>query len=300
MNRTFANRRLILAVLSAALVLALHGSGPLQGQGTGGRAAEADKLHVVLLVAGNDKGIGSADMKDVAAMKQAISSAFAKDKNRLVFHDLTGISKKTGKVYSANEILAHLKNMKIGNNDNVLVYHSGHGGIADRSRPEASHILTVDGGQLHRKDIRTIVAARQPRALMILTDCCSSYMSKSEEAELVSLEEPPPASVNTATVRGLLLKASGIVNITAAQDGKEASSGHQGENPGHAASAFTVALLRLWYQQDTTFTTWEKMFPTLRRETSKASGGKHQARAFQIRTQTTPAATGELQLTTVE
>jgi len=270
-----------------ALLVSLQAFIPLWAQTNGNRPAEADKLHVVLLVAGHDKGIGNADLKDIAAMKKAINAAFAQDKTRVIFHDLTGINKKTGKVYSAAEILNHLRGMKIGKNDNVMVYHSGHGGITNMKRPEQTHTLVVDGGDLHRKDIKAILQAKSPRALMILTDCCSSLI-KGEEAFGLTREAAP--TVNVALVRNLLLKPIGIVNITAAQDGTEASAGYKGVNPGQAGSAFTVALMRLWYKQDANYGSWEQFFPALKNETYQASGGAHSARAFQISTR--PLTTG--------
>jgi hypothetical protein len=290
MNKHLTQRTTLLTAPVAALLLALAAVSPLWAQSTSARPAEADRLHVVLLVAGHDSGIGNADLKDIAAMKRTIDTAFANDKKRVAYHDLTGINAKTGKAFTANEILAHLRNLKIGPNDNVLVYHSGHGGIADKNRPEETHILTVDGGQLNRKDIRTNLSAKRPRALMILTDCCSSFMN-APRALFPELEQAAPASVNVATVRNLLLKPIGIVNITAAKDGTEAKAGSNGPNPGQAGSAFTVALMRLWYRHDATFTSWEQLFPVLRTETLKASGGAHQARAFRISTQAgTPVA----------
>jgi len=250
-------------------------------------------------VAGNDSGIGNADLKDVAAMRSAINAAFAKDRKRVVYHDLARVNKKTGKPYSSDEILAHLKSMKVGQNDNILVFHSGHGCITDKNRPEETHILFVDGGSFARKDIRSILWDKQPRALMILTDCCSSFtkaaavkitLDEEEEQELVEVafvdqsRASKGPSLNAATIRNLLLKPVGLVNITAAQDGVMAIAGFKGENPGQAGSAFTVALMRLWYSRNATFTSWEQMFPKLRNETNRASGGQHHARAFQIAT----------------
>jgi hypothetical protein len=238
------------------------------------RPAEADNVHVVLLVAGADSNIGNADVQDVRAVKHAVETAFAGEAKRLHIHDLTHKNPKTGKFWTGPEIVQYLRNLKDGPNDNVLVFHSGHGGIKDRKHPEDSHILTVDGGPIARKDIVKAVQAHQPRALILLTDCCSSYMDAP-----VSLDNE---EVNVKTVRNLLLRPAGLVSITAAQDGKEATATFKGTNPGHAGSAFTVAMTRLWYRHDVTFSTWKAFYPKLREETKQASGGQHQARAFRL------------------
>lgn len=266
-------RKIFLPAGLAAALVALQAVNAL-ADAKPNRPAEADKLHVVLLVAGADSNIGNADVQDVHAVKHAVETAFANDHKRLVLHDLTHKNPKTGKFWTGGEILQYLRNMKVGPNDNVLVFHSGHGGIANRKQPEASHILTVDGGQIARKDVVQAVEAHKPRALILLTDCCSSYMDSP-----VSLDNE---EVNVKTVRNLLLRPAGFISITAAQDGKEATASFKGTNPGHAGSAFTVALTRLWYRQDVTFSTWKAFYPKLRAETQQASGGQHAARAFHL------------------
>jgi hypothetical protein len=240
---------------------------------------EADKVHLVLLLAGADANIGRADIKDVAAVRKALLTAFAQDKARLVIHDLTVKNPKTGKYYTGNEVIDDCKSMNIGKNDTVLVYHSGHGGIEDPKNPEGTHVLTIDGGTVRRKAIMDTLKLKQPRLLIILTDCCSVFTSMCEPAPEGGGK---PGKLNIATVRSLMLHGFGTASITAAEDGKSGIASYDGANPGDAGSAFTVALMRLWYRQDKSYTTWGQMFPDLRVETGKASGERHHARAFQL------------------
>jgi hypothetical protein len=249
------------------------------------KPAEADKLHVVLLVAGADQNIGNADLQDIQAMRRVIDLAFPQQAKRVVYHDLTGKNPATRKHFTGPEIIKHLKAMKIEANHNVLIFHSGHGGMSNRKRPEESHILTVDGGSVARKDLTKAVQDQKPRGLIILTDCCSAF-SESAVGLVEELDEPRP---NVKTVRNLLVKATGFISITAAEDGKVAQANFRGDNPAQAGSAFTVALTRLWYRQDVTFTTWRQFFSKLRPETNMASGGQHRARAFHLGDET-PAA----------
>jgi hypothetical protein len=242
---------------------------------------EADKVHLVLLIAGADSNIGSADVKDVASVRKALVAAFAKDKERLAVHDLTPKNPKTGKYYTGDEVINSLKSTNIGKNDTVFVYHSGHGGIDDPKNPEGTHVLTIDGGTVRRKAIIDTVKLKQPRLLLILTDCCSTFTSLPLEAAIEG-GKPGANKLNIQTVRDLMLKGVGIASITAADDGKSGIASFYGSNPGEAGSAFTVAMMRLWYRQDKSYTTWGQMFPDLREETGKASGGAHYARAFQL------------------
>jgi len=286
MFKIFTLKKFALTNAVLALVLALQTFSPLAANPAANRPAEANKIHAVLLVDGNAGGIGNADMQDVASMRRTLEVAFANDRSRLVIHDLTGVNPKTGTYYTGPEVLAYLRGMQIGQNDNVVAFHSGHGSIQDRTRPEATQYLSIDGGGLLREDIRSTLQAKKPRALIILTDCCSSFVGGLEEEFAGPCVEEAPG-INVATVRNLLLKTAGYVSITAAEDGRTAVASFQGANPGQAGSAFTVALMRLWYTQDVTYTSWEQMFPVLRSETLQASGGRHQARAFQIREQAT-------------
>src|SRR5262249_23365031 len=85
------------------------------------RPAEADKLHVVLLVYGHKGGISAACQKDCKGLKAALEAAFADAPERLVFYDLSVKNPRTEKVYTKDETLAVIKGLPVGPNDNVLV-----------------------------------------------------------------------------------------------------------------------------------------------------------------------------------
>ncbi|HYV34821.1 MAG TPA: hypothetical protein VE988_03895 [Gemmataceae bacterium] len=244
---------------------------------------QADKLHVILLVFGHKGGISAACQKDCKGVKTALETAFAGEEDRLVFHDLTVVNPKTNKYYSTKETMEVINGLKIGRNDNVLIFQSGHGAIGNKNDPEWSHKLQMDGGTLTRAQVQKPIEAMKPRGIIFLTDCCSGLPKKatvaSEEEELVSLETVGP---NVQSIRNLVLLPSGVISVTAAEDGKLAIAGFKGANPAKAGSAFTVALLRLWYNSDVTYDSWNQFFPVLKKETGLASGGKHLARAFQL------------------
>jgi hypothetical protein len=272
----------------AALLLSLQAFSPVWADVDAKQPPEADKLHVVLLVHGYTDGNGNACVNDVKGVQAALETAFAKDKDRLVIHDLAGKNPKTDQLYTPAEVMQYLKDMQVGKNDNVLVFHSGHGAITDKKQPEASHVMAIDRGVLKRMQVQKLLLAKQPRALIILTDCCSSYVEPLT-AHATGHGIPQEPVLNVATVRNLMLRPIGVVSITAADDGVGAIAAYYGGNPGKAGSAFTVALLRLWYG-DTTYTSWGQFFPVLRTETGEASHGIHRARAFAISENGMPAA----------
>jgi hypothetical protein len=263
----------------AALAVSVLVLGQVRAQQPVAYPPEADKLQVVILVFGHKGGISAACQKDCKGIKSILEAAFAEDPERLVIHDLSAVNPKTGKYYTRDETLEVIKGLKPGKNDNVLIFQSGHGSIGNAKDPEMSHRLTMDGGTLTRAQVQGPIEAMKPRGIIFLTDCCSGLPKKggATERELQSVAEP-----NVKTIRTLVLCPVGIVSITAAEDGKLAIAGYKGPNPGKAGSAFTVALLRLLYDEKTTYSSWEQFFPALKKETGLASGGKHMARAFQL------------------
>jgi hypothetical protein len=280
MTKRTAVLALGLAVLAlAAPALGAQGTAPAPKPQANRGPDEADKLHVVLLVFGHKGGISAACQKDCKGLKAALEAAFADDAHRLVIHDLTVKNPKTGKVYSSAETLAVIESLNPGGNDNVLVFQSGHGSIGDRNSPELSQRLMMDGGSLTRAQIQRPLEARKPRGIIFLTDCCSGFTKKQGAPKATGFVSA--AAPNLQTIRNLMLRARGVVSITAAEDGKLASASYRGANPGKAGSAFTVAMLRLWFAGET-YTSWEQFFPALKKETGLASGGRHSARAFRL------------------
>jgi hypothetical protein len=294
MSRLLTQRTGILALIAAALLWAtpIHAQqGPL-AQAAFAKALsvtkpalfpkEADKLHVVLLVFGHKGGISAACQKDCKAFLASLESTFEDDdEDRLVVHDLSIKNPKTGKVFTAAETLAVINRMRVGRNDNVVVFQSGHGDIMNRDNPEMSHRLMMDGGSLTRAQIQNPIMAMKPRAFLFITDCCSGFSSKKKSAAPSPTDFVTVAEPNRATIRNLMMRPIGLVSVTAAEDGKLASASYSGANPAKAGSAFTVAMLRLWYK-DTTYNSWNDFFPPLKAETRLASRGGHMARAFHL------------------
>jgi len=282
MTKYLTRRAKFIGGALVAVVVSLSTLGQVWAQQASSYPTEADKVHVVILVFGHKGGISAACQKDCKGVRTVLEASFAQDPERLVIHDLSQVNPETGKYYSKDETLAVISSMKVGRNDNVVIFQSGHGAIANKDEPETSHKLTMDFGAISRPQLQGPIEAMDPRAIIFLSDCCSSFSKKKtdevNERELQSVVEP-----NIKNIRKLVLCPIGIISITAAQDGKTAIASFKGANPGKAGSAFTVALLRLWYNEETTYNSWSEFFPALRAETGLASGNKHMARAFQIK-----------------
>ncbi|MFO0867039.1 MAG: caspase family protein [Gemmataceae bacterium] len=242
---------------------------------------EADKVHVVLLVYGKDGEFGAACRKDVNAFAKMLDQGFEQKANRLEFHDYTGLNPTSFRSWTPKEVLADLGQMQVGNNDAIVLYHSGHGMIVEPKVPESSQIVLTDEGPIQRGDLLRVLGAKRPRGLVLLTDCCSSY------PDGATARHAARANVlcNARTVQALFLRIRGLISITAAEPGDGATPAHVGSNPGQACSAFTVALLRLMYQERA-YASWTELYPSLQQETADASSLQgtplHRAYAFRM------------------
>jgi len=243
--------------------------------------AEASRVHLVLLGYTPANGFGDACRRDIIAVEATLRAGFREKSDRIVTHELSVKNPRTGAAYTTAEVEQYLRSMEVGRNEIVIVYHSGHGKITNPREPESSHVLEFNGGEISRGTIMRLLQAKNPRGLIVLTDCCSAF-GVSEELEFVSFGGP---TVNAETIQNLFLRMTGVVSITAAQDGTYGIVGYSGGNPGFAGSAFTVALLRLTFGERS-YVSWKDFFPSLCEETFAASSGRtstpHRPRYFRL------------------
>ncbi len=296
-----------LVVVLAGLVLYVQVTGPVLAQPVGQNRpavtqqafpAEAAKVHVILLVYdkivkdrdGKEQGknFALACQKDIRAFRSILEEGFGAKKDRLVWHDFTGKNPATDKPWTPEEVVKYLRNLRLGANESVVVFHSGHGAFANPLLVDRSHYVEINSGGIYRATLRDLLKCKNPRALILLTDCCSKFNPTPEMIKQMFRA----AAVNGQSVQNLFLRVAGVIDITAAENGTCGVANYSGSNPANAGSAFTVALLRLMYDADKTYTGWKDFFPTLREETVRASSNlrepSHRARAF-ILDEKTPA-----------
>jgi hypothetical protein len=242
-------------------------------------APEAAKLHLILLGDENDPGIGANCKRDVDAVRSLLQDRFARQPERLVLHDLTGDA------WTPERVLDYLNNhLRIGPNENVLVFHSGHGGIRRQTNPAEVFVLGLNSHRdIARAYIVQAIERQRPRALILLTDCCSNYFGLAGPTlamtDARALADP---TLCWPTVQDLLLRTRGRIDITAAEPGTTALASHTGFDDTGAQSAFTDALLRLWTDHTRFYASWHEFFPVLRQETYETSHHQHKAYAFAL------------------
>jgi hypothetical protein len=240
---------------------------------------EADNVHLILVgytaVNGND--IGPDCEADLIAVQAIFRETFqGLWRNRLRIHRLYGDE------FTAAKVRDELARLAFGPNDVVVFYHSGHGVILNANEPVETHFLMVGrGDRISRGEVLRLLAARPSRAVVVLTDCCSS-LPQGEPSRSRGAAPVGPRPLNRETILNLFLRFRGFVDITAAEVGNTASNGNQLDNFGGARGAFTAAFL-MAASQDRVFATWADFFGSLRDFTRTSSGGRHQAQAFALR-----------------
>jgi hypothetical protein len=82
------------------------------------------------------------------------------------------------------------------------------------------HVLTFHHGHLPRERLLAAMKAKNPRLMVLLTDCCSAgVMGQSLVPTYKAHALPAGAVMEWNTVASLFLRHSGLVDITAAEPG---------------------------------------------------------------------------------
>lgn len=217
---------------------------------------EADRVHFLLAVdypyarAAESLGL---DL-DGYNMKKAIQDAMRANGFTEGPDGKYTITVLDGRNLSEKLVLEHYRRLKIGENETLVFYYTGHGGFD----PEKGHMLAMrnfyklDKGnevqqhsRVDRKELLVAMARHHPRAMVVLTDCCSTGGVQFLPGEEVVVPDPAfnkrlKGAGKGEVFRDLFFRGQGVINITAARTGTSATG--QREKGG---SSFTLALTAL-------------------------------------------------------
>jgi hypothetical protein len=181
-----------------------------------------DRVRALLVIDTNADKVGENVATDGALMSHLLKTGLAKEQV-----DLTVLS---GHQATPANVAAYYNNLRLGANEALLFFDSGHGGFAgDR------HILTLAGGNIDRGRLLAAMGRHNPPLAVVLTNCCSNQMGA-----LAFVNAYPDG--NKEVMGNLLLRARGLVDATAAEKGEFAWCGPRG-------GCFTLALAGLWASQ---------------------------------------------------
>jgi Caspase domain len=219
-----------------------------------------------LLVGDSDSSLGDSVTRDVAALGGALRSAFIAHPRLVQLHVLTSSHA------TAAAIESFLKDLNSGPDDTLLVFFSGHGEV----RPEVGHVLNFTNPDekgrkiLPRDDLLGLMKAKNPRLIVLLTDCCSTIRQRhvAPAPRAPGLGGPPKWAVAGC----LLLQHRGVVDITASCPGQPAwpnSLGIGGLFTESLVELLDASNLELLDQNKDGFVEWDEFYPELQKHTQQ-------------------------------
>ena len=244
--------------------------------------AEAQKVHALLIILGNDRDIRGSVEKNESGMQTLLRQVSKNCEVRMTImrstDETTGtINEKTlanGNVTAqsslqqlgiikANQVVQWIRDLRTEGEDTILVYYSGHGSMD----AVGTHILNFDpevtNDFVARDGLRNSLKQKKGRLKMLITDTCSNRV-----------QTPPPSARVYAKVqsrerrytKNLFLEHSGFVDITAADGqyawGNDAIGGY-----------FTISLIGSFTadsdENQDRFLAWDEIFNATRSKTQK-------------------------------
>jgi len=242
----FTTRRTFLLALIGLFFVSSAGA-----QEAKNKDKEVNRLKVLLVIDTSDPALAKGVLKDSRNFSNFLANNIPKDR-----YDLVVLS---GESITAEQILAHYKNLKVSPDDGLLFYYSGHGSI----RPGKGHTLELQKGKhpLTRSDVVTAMTAKKPILAVLLTDCCSDRLGLTD----ANSKEGTPHAINlpsaTSTlVRKLFFQTHGLVDITAATNDVAMADDFRG-------GYFTNAICRIAAQNKDKALGWKEFHTAVAKET---------------------------------
>lgn len=169
------------------------------------------------------------------------------------------------------EILAYYEKLRVAPNEGLVFYFAGHGA---RDEKTEKHFFDLrKGSPLLREDLTRAMEAKKAGLVLLLTDCCSTPQEFKDE-KLFNDRGPgdPPATRLHPTVRCLLFRARGTVDITAATDNASWSDNLEGGIFTRSVSRMLRQPIKVLDLNKDDFVSWREFYPQLRDETLSLFG----------------------------
>jgi hypothetical protein len=220
--------------------------------------AEVKKLHVLLVFDTSDETLGDSLARDQLRIRELFKNTIPR--NRL------NVSVLTGKKVTADQILDHYRKANPDRNDGLLFFYGGHGA----TDPTKKHFFQLAcGDDLPRSRVRKAMEAKKTALVVLLTDCCSTPEKIGTPVQPRLFEEDTGPKEIHPTVRCLLFKARGTVDVTAATNAPSWSDNLEGGVFTRTLCATMNRSMKSLGQDDDGIITWREFFPVLQSETEK-------------------------------
>ena len=114
-----------------------------------------------------------------------------------------------------------LQNLQVGNDDVVMVYFSGHGGMQDRK----TFLMTADEKDLWRNELETWLKPKNARLKILITDACSNDIDGlSATRSFGKGNQQTESGAYDQIYKDLFLKYQGFMHLSASTEGEYAWS----------------------------------------------------------------------------
>lgn len=228
------------------------------------KEAQLEKIHV-LLVIDTESDLTESVLKDKENMEELFRNNVPKNRYTIAVLE--------GKDVTPGNVVEYFRDLKIGPNEGLVFYYSGHAATwKDHTLVFGHNKKTrVLGRKLRRQQLINAMRLKEPALMVVLTDCCSDPQAD-EKRTGPGLTAGAPAPMEVTEIsplfRSLFFQHRGIVDITAAT--LDTSLGWDS-----LGGAFTIVLGNLlrkgpayFKPADREFVTWKEFFIPLRDETN--------------------------------
>jgi hypothetical protein len=167
-------------------------------------------------------------------------------------------------------ILRYYNDLKVGPNEGIVFWYSGHG--AFDKRPGFGHALTMGRtgtDVLFRSELRAAMERKNAALTVLLTNCCSNEAKLEAKAPVGAAPAGSPDEISPVW-RCLFFQSRGVVDITAAEQGSFALLDTE------VGGMFTRAFLNLMEKgvdeldlDKDGFVSWDEFYKQLREETNR-------------------------------
>ena len=203
-----------------------------------GTSADAQKVHALLIILGNDGDIRASVEKNESSMQTLLRQVSKNCKVHMTVmkstDETTGtVNEKTltnGNVtaqssppqlgiITAKQVVHWIRDLSTNGEDTILVYYSGHGSMD----AVGTHILNFDpevtNDFVARNGLRKQLEQKQGRLKMLVTDTCSNRV---QTPPWIARVYAKVQSRERRYTKNLFLEHSGFLDITAASEGQYA------------------------------------------------------------------------------
>ena len=232
--------------------------------------SQTAKVHLVLAADINDlDNVGRQVWADAHNVRVFFEDNIASSRLNVV--DLE--QRRGGNLLTKNDMLQAIRNLNANSDDAIVFFFSGHGAI-DSVAGQYFHLGS--GDQVFRSEILDALKSQRARLTVLVSDCCSN---RHDVEPSVRPRPPRVQSRGVGEIKGirplietLFFEASGVVNITAAEDGTygfiyPSDSRYEGDT--HKGSVFTWNFRGVLNAEMNTSKNWRQIFPLVREATNE-------------------------------